>query len=100
MLYLVIVFVTKEVSMTEGNKRKILNISLPPGLYREVERLAKEQAKAKGEFVREVIRQYVETDRRWKRIREWGEDSAKRLKIKGEREVESVIEQYRRDRSP
>jgi predicted DNA-binding protein len=49
--------------MTEANKRKILNISMPPGLYREVEKLAKEQSKAKGEFVREVIRQYVETDR-------------------------------------
>ena len=32
--------------MTGGNKRKILNISLPPGLYREVEKLAKEQGKA------------------------------------------------------
>jgi len=100
MLYLVIVFVTKEIFMAEGNKRKILNISLPPGLYREVERLAKEQAKAKGEFVREVLRQYVETDRRWKQIRKWGEESAKELKIKGEREVENIVEQYRKDQSP
>ncbi|GAI90771.1 unnamed protein product [marine sediment metagenome] len=61
--------------------------------------MAKEQAKAKGEFVREVIRQYVATDRRWKQIRKWGEESAKRFKIKGEREVESVIEQYRKDQS-
>ncbi len=85
--------------MTEGNKRKILNISLPPGLYREVERLAKEQAKAKGEFVREVLRQYIETDRRWKQIRKWGEESAKGFKIKGESEVENIIEQYRKDQS-
>ena len=86
--------------MTGREKRKILNISLPPGLYREVEELAKEQAKAKGEFVREVLRQYVEVDRRLKQIRKWGEESAKRLKIKGEREVENIIEQYRKDRSP
>ena len=59
--------------MTGENKRKILNISLPAGLYREVEKLAEEQAKAKGEFVREVLRQYVETDKRWKQIRKWGE---------------------------
>ena len=97
MLYLVIILVTGETSMTGGDKRKILNISLPPGLYGEVERLAKEQAKAKGEFVREVLRQYVEVDRRWKQIRKWGEESAKRLKIKGEREVENIIEQYRKD---
>ena len=85
--------------MGEGNKRKILNISLPPGLYREVEKLAKEQAKAKGEFVREVLRQYVETDRRWKQIRKWGQESAKRFKVKSEGEVETIIEQYRKDQS-
>lgn len=85
--------------MTGGNKRKILNISMPLGLYREVEKLAKEQAKAKGEFVREVIRQYVATDRRWKQIMKWGEESAKRLKIKDEREIETIIEQYRKDQS-
>jgi metal-responsive CopG/Arc/MetJ family transcriptional regulator len=85
--------------MAGANKRKILNISLPSELYREVEKLAKEQAKAKGEFVREVLRQYIETDRRWKQIREWGEESAKRYEIKGERGVEDIIEQYRKEQS-
>jgi len=86
--------------MTAREKRKILNISMPPALYREVEELAKEQAKAKGEFVREVLRQYVKVDRQWKQIRKWGEESAKRLKMKDEREVENIIEQYREDQSP
>ncbi len=86
--------------MTGGNKRKVLNISLPPELYREVEELAKEQAKAKGEFVREVIRQYVETDRRWKQIRKLGEETTQRLGIKDERDVEGIIEQYRKEQSP
>lgn len=83
--------------MTGENKRRILNISLPAGLYREVEKLAEEQAKAKGEFVREVLRQYVETDKRWKQIRKWGDESSKRLKIKDAGEVEGIIEQYRRE---
>jgi metal-responsive CopG/Arc/MetJ family transcriptional regulator len=83
--------------MPEGNKRKVLNISLPPELYKEVERLAKEQTKAKGEFAREVLRQYVETDKRWKQIRQWGEESARTLKIKSERELEEIIEQYRKE---
>jgi len=83
--------------MPEGNKRKVLNISLPPELYNEVERLAKEQTKAKGEFAREVLRQYVETDKRWKQIRQWGEESARTLKISGERDLEKIIEQYRKE---
>jgi predicted transcriptional regulator len=74
----------------EGNKRKILNISLPPELYREVERLGKEQAKAKDEFVREVLRQYVETDTGWKQIRKWGMQSAEELKVKGDRKSEEI----------
>ena len=81
--------------MAGATKRKILNISLPPELYKKVEILAEEQAKAKGEFVREVIRQYVDTDKRWKQIRKWGGETAKRLRIKNERAAESVIEQYR-----
>ena len=83
--------------MPEGNRRKVLNISLPPELYKEVERLAKEQTKAKGEFAREVLRQYVETDKRWKQIRQWGEESARTLKIRGERDLEEIIEQYRKE---
>ena len=89
----------KEILITGADKRKILNISLPPELYREVEKLAREQAKVKGEFVREVLRQYVETDRRWKQIRKWGEERAKRFKIRGEREAEDIIEQYRKEPS-
>jgi len=34
-------------------------MSLPSELYKEVKKLAKEEAKAKGEFVREVIGQYI-----------------------------------------
>ena len=46
--------------MTSETKRKILNISLPAGLYSEVEGLARRQVKAKGEFAREVLRQYID----------------------------------------
>ena len=65
-----------------------------------MEKLSKEQAKAKGEFVREVIRQYVAADKRWKQIRRWGEESAQRLKVKDQGDVESIIEQYRGEPAP
>jgi len=78
-------------------KRKILNISMPSELYNEMEKLADEQAKAKGEFLRELIRQYIESDRRWKQIRKWGDETAKRLGIKDDTAVEDIIEEYRRE---
>ncbi len=83
--------------MATKTKRKILNISLPPKLYEDVEKLAEEQSKAKGEFVREVIREYVEKDRRWKQIRKWGEESAKKMGIKSERDVERLVAGYRKE---
>ena len=83
--------------MANKSKRKILNISLPPELYKEVEKLSKEQAKAKGEFVREVIRLYVASDKRWKQIRKWGKEGAQKFGIKDQRDVEGVIEQYRKE---
>ena len=83
--------------MINKTKRKVLNISLPPELYDEIENLAKEEAKAKGEFVREVIRQYVTRDKRWKQLRKWGEETAKRSGIANENEVEDIIAQYRQE---
>jgi metal-responsive CopG/Arc/MetJ family transcriptional regulator len=83
--------------MINKTKRKILNISMSSELFNEVEKLAKEQAKAKGEFVREVIRQYIESDRRWKQIRKWGEETAKKLDIKNEMAIENIVEEYRKE---
>jgi metal-responsive CopG/Arc/MetJ family transcriptional regulator len=83
--------------MINKTKRKILNISMSSELFNEVEKLAKEQAKAKGEFVREVIRQYIESDRRWKQIRKWGEETAKKFGIKNEMAIENIVEEYRKE---
>ena len=100
MIYLVVCFVTKEeIFMINKTKRKILNISLPSELYKEVEKLAKEEAKAKGEFVREVIRQYIKRDRLWKQLRKWGKETVKGLGIEDENEVEDIIAQYRKEQS-
>ena len=68
---------------------------MPLELYRKVEKLAQEQAKAKGEFVREVIGQYIAADTRWRQIRKWGEGSAQASGIQDQRDVEGIIEQYR-----
>jgi metal-responsive CopG/Arc/MetJ family transcriptional regulator len=83
--------------MINKTKRKILNISMSSELFNEVEKLAKEQAKAKGEFVREVIRQYIESDRRWKQVRKWGEETAKKFGIKNEMAIENIVEEYRKE---
>ena len=47
--------------------------------------------------MREVIRLYVASDKRWKQIRKWGKESAQEFGIKDQRDVEGVIEQYRKE---
>ena len=83
--------------MAVKSERKILNISLPSELYRAVERLATGQAKAKGEFVREALRQYVASEERWKRIRGWGRESGKSLRVQNQSDVAGVVEEYRKE---
>jgi hypothetical protein len=46
-----------------------------------------------------VLRQYVEKDKRWRQIRKWGMESAERLKVRGERQVEEIVGQYRKEQS-
>ncbi len=78
-----------------GNKRKILNISLPVSLFAEIEKLAKKEAKTKAEFTRDVLRKYVERNKRWEQIRAWGEETAGRLEIKKEEDIEEIVHQLR-----
>jgi len=79
--------------MDNLTKRKILNISLPNRLYAEVEKLAKRETKTKAEFAREILRQYIESQRRWREIRKWGRATTKELGIKSERDVERIIDE-------
>ena len=44
-----------------------------------------------------MIRQYIESDRRWKQIRKWGEETAKKLGIKNEMAIENIVEEYRKE---
>lgn len=74
-------------------KRKMLNISLPLELYSEVEELARRESKTKGEFAREILRHYVEEDKRWRRIRKWGEETAQKFGIRDEEDVERIIDE-------
>lgn len=83
-------------NQTSTSQRKILNISLPPQLYYEVERVAKEEAKTKAELARELLRNYLRVKKEWKDIFKWGEAAAKRLGIKNEDDVERIVDEVRR----
>ena len=78
---------------------KIVNFSLPPEIYRWVDELAKQRKTSRSEVLREALKQYVASERRWQQIREWGEETAKRLGIKNEDDVDRIIHEYRKEKS-
>lgn len=68
---------------------KILTVSLPPEMYEEVEQMAREENRTKSELVREALREY-RFSRRWRLLRRWGEDTASRMGIHGDEDVEEL----------
>jgi len=78
---------------------KIVNLSLPPQIYKQVEALAKQRETSRSEILREALKQYVASERRWQQIRKWGEKTAKKLGIKDEEDVDRLIHDFRKEQS-
>jgi len=78
---------------------KIVNFSLPPEIYKEVEELARQRETSRSQVLREALKQYVASERRWQQLRKWGQETTKRLGIKDEDDVERIIYEYREEKS-
>ena len=80
-----------------GRSTKTLTVSLPPRIYEEVERLAEQENKTKSELFRDMVRVYEDflDERRWRRLRRTGTDSAKRLGLESEEDIEKLIREVR-----
>jgi CopG family transcriptional regulator/antitoxin EndoAI len=81
-----------------ARKTKIVNLSLPYETYKQVEELADRMEVSKSELLREALKQYVASERRWQQIRRWGEETAKRLSIKDEDDVDRIIHEFRQEK--
>ncbi len=78
---------------------KIVNFSLPPEIYKEVEELARQREISRSQVLREALKQYVASERRWQQLRKWGQETKGRLGIKDEDDVERTIHEYREEKS-
>ena len=68
---------------------KVLNVSMPPDMYEEVTRVAREEQRTKSELIREAFRQY-QFNRQWQVLRRWGDDTAARLGIASDEDIERL----------
>ena len=75
---------------------KILSITLPPGMLKEAEQLAKKENRTLSELFREALRHY-QRERRWDEINAYGRAQAKKLGIR-EEDIVPLVKEFRRER--
>lgn len=75
----------------------MVNLSLPPEVFDEVDRMAREENTSRSEILREALRHYTRTQRLWRQIYRWGEESARELGIRSEAEVDELVHEFRKE---
>jgi len=78
---------------------KIVNMSLELGIYAEVDQLARQRGSSRSEILRNALKQYIASEKRWQQIRKWGEESARELGISDEKDVDRLIHEHHREQS-
>ena len=76
---------------------KIVNMSVPMGLYSQVDRMAKKRDTSRSQILKEALKIYIDEEMRWQQIKSWGKTTAKNLKIKSEEDIERIRENYLND---
>jgi metal-responsive CopG/Arc/MetJ family transcriptional regulator len=72
-----------------GRTTRILNVSLPPEMYAEIEQMARTESRTKSELMREAFREY-RFSRQWTMLRRWGEETASGFGIISDADVERL----------
>jgi len=80
-----------------ARQSKIINMSLPPAVYRGLDELARKKGVSRSEILREALKEYLVSEKLWQQIYRWGEESAKKLRIKDERDVDRLIHEFRKE---
>jgi len=81
-----------------ARKTRVVNLSLPQEIYRQVEELADQMEISKSELLREALKQYVVSERRWRQIRQKGQETAREFSIKDEDDVDRIVHEYRQEK--
>lgn len=76
-------------------KTGTVNISFQKELLRQIDDVAKEEARSRSELVREAARMYIDRKKRWKEIFAYGKKQAQQLGLQ-EKDVAGEIRAYRK----
>ena len=80
-----------------GRKSKVLSLSVPPGIARELDNMAKAEDKSRSEIFKDMFKTYKESiaEREWRELFSFGKETAKRFKIKDEEELFRILDEER-----
>jgi CopG family transcriptional regulator/antitoxin EndoAI len=76
---------------------KPITVSLPTDLVRETQRVAREESRTRSDLIRDALQQYL-ASRRWRRLRQWGAETADRLGLKTEADLQRLLDAVRTER--
>ena len=74
---------------------KVLSLSVSPEIALELESIVKTQAKSRSEIFKEMFKTYKEAlaEREWRELFSFGNETAKRFKIKDEEELFKILDE-------
>ena len=75
-----------------------VNISFKEDLLRQIDEIAKSEARTRSELIREAARIYIERKKKWKSIFAYGKSLSSKYKFTQE-DVNTEIEKYRKEKN-
>lgn len=79
--------------MKKRRASKLMTISLPPSLYRDALKTAKQEGRTNSELARESIRRYI-ADKKWRELLAYGRQRAAQTGVKPE-DIEGLVDELR-----
>jgi CopG family transcriptional regulator / antitoxin EndoAI len=76
-------------------KTGTVNISFQKDLLRQIDEVAREEARSRSELVREAARIYIDRKKRWREVFAYGKRQARQLGLQ-EKDVPNEIRAYRK----
>jgi metal-responsive CopG/Arc/MetJ family transcriptional regulator len=77
-----------------SRQTKIINMSLPKDLYSDLEKISTNRGVSRSQILKEALDRYIDDQKRWTQIRKWGEETATKLGIKDEDDIERIRDEY------
>jgi metal-responsive CopG/Arc/MetJ family transcriptional regulator len=80
-----------------GRKSKVLSLSVPPDIARELDNMAKTVDKSRSEIFKDMFKTYKESvaEREWRELFSFGKETARRFRIKDEEELFRILDEER-----